>query len=159
MGFIRSCSVAVNYYRFMCGVTMTTVLLQQRRIQHSSQIYVYLNIFRIWTKIANERLRILIYNVFKSVDTMYLTSVILSFLLHHVICHLPTREDDQKQVTIKYYTVTWSSSSLCQVSLGQSKFTELTEATRMPRYGPCWLGAMTRLQPTCDDLTEDSHAR
>ena len=62
---------------------------------------LYLNIFRIWTKIANERFRIIIYNVFKSVDTMYLTSVILSFLLHHVICHLPTREDDQKQVTIE----------------------------------------------------------
>ena len=46
-----------------------------------------------------------------------------------------------------------------QVSLGQAKHTELTEATRMPRYGPCWLGAMTSLQPTCDDLTEDSHAR
>jgi len=73
---------------------------------------------------------------------MHLTSVIFTFFLHHVICHLPTREDDQKQV-----------------SLGQSKYTELTDATRMPRYGPCWLGAMTRLPSTCDDLTEDSHAR
>ena len=101
----------------------------------------------------------------RSTDKMYLKSVILSVVLNLVICHLPTREDDQKQVNNSLketYCVTYVSHLtiiLPQVSLGQAKHTELTEATRMPRYGPCWLGAMTRLQPTCDDLTEDSHAR
>ena len=46
-----------------------------------------------------------------------------------------------------------------QVSLGQTKFTELTDASRMPKYGACWLSAMSRLQSACDELTESTHAR
>ena len=46
-----------------------------------------------------------------------------------------------------------------QVSLGQTKYTELTQASSMPKYGPCWMRALAQLQTSCDQLTDGSHSR
>ena len=42
---------------------------------------------------------------------------------------------------------------------GQSKYTELTQATNMPKYGSCWMKALSQLQSTCDQLSDGSHSR
>ena len=42
---------------------------------------------------------------------------------------------------------------------GQSKYTELTQASNMPKYGSCWMKALSQLQSTCDQLSDGSHSR
>ena len=46
-----------------------------------------------------------------------------------------------------------------QVSLGQTKYSELTQSSAQPRYGACWLSALRQLETRCDHLTEESHSR
>ena len=46
-----------------------------------------------------------------------------------------------------------------QVSLGHSKYRELTQSSSQPRYGPCWLAALGQLETKCEQLTEESHSR
>ena len=53
-----------------------------------------------------------------------------------------------------------SSVQWCvQVSLGQSKYREVSQASALPRYGPCWLAALGQLQTKCDVITEETHSR
>merc|ERR1719445_1635345 len=51
------------------------------------------------------------------------------------------------------------SSNQQQVAMGQSKYTELTQASSMPKYGSCWMKALSQLQSTCDQLSDGSHSR
>ena len=46
-----------------------------------------------------------------------------------------------------------------QLSLGQYQYQDLARQSSMPRYGPCWLTAMSKLQAGCTDLTDQSQAR
>ena len=51
------------------------------------------------------------------------------------------------------------NSYLISVISGQSKYTELTQASNMPKYGSCWMKALSQLQSTCDQLSDGSHSR
>ena len=46
-----------------------------------------------------------------------------------------------------------------QVSLGQTKYRELSQSSAQPRYGPCWVAALSQLETECEQLTEESHSR
>ena len=46
-----------------------------------------------------------------------------------------------------------------QVSLGQTKYSELTRSSAQPRYGACWLSALRQLETKCDVITEETHSR
>jgi len=61
--------------------------------------------------------------------------------------------------TFLYSQLAPGSSNQQQVAMGQSKYTELTQASNMPKYGSCWMKALSQLQSTCDQLSDGSHSR
>jgi len=46
-----------------------------------------------------------------------------------------------------------------QLSHGQSQYTQLSQAATLPKYGPCWLAALSQLQTTCSHLSDQTQAR
>lgn len=62
-------------------------------------------------------------------------------------------------VVLSRESVAVSSLNQQQVSLGHSKYRELTQSSSQPRYGPCWLAALGQLETKCEQLTEESHSR
>merc|ERR1711936_810688 len=42
---------------------------------------------------------------------------------------------------------------------GHCKYQELSLATQLPKYGPCWVSALSQLETTCDQLTDFTQAR
>ena len=45
------------------------------------------------------------------------------------------------------------------LSSGQAEYQALSLKASMPRYGPCWLAAMSQLSSTCSHLTDSTQAR
>jgi len=54
------------------------------------------------------------------------------------------------------FSPTHNPSSL---SSGQAQYQELSLKASLPRYGSCWMTALSQLSPTCSQLSEDSQAR
>jgi len=45
------------------------------------------------------------------------------------------------------------------LSSGQSQYQQLALKANLPRYGPCWMSALSLLSTTCSQLTDDTQAR
>jgi len=45
------------------------------------------------------------------------------------------------------------------ISSGQSKYQELALKSSLPKYGSCWMAALSNLASTCNELSDDSQAR
>jgi len=45
------------------------------------------------------------------------------------------------------------------LSSGQSQYQQLSLKASLPRYGPCWLSALSMLSTTCNQLTDETQAR
>ena len=45
------------------------------------------------------------------------------------------------------------------LSSGQSQYQELSLKASLPKYGSCWLSALSQLSSTCSQLSEDTQAR
>eukprot|EP00092_Neocalanus_flemingeri_P040439 GFUD01044040.1.p1 GENE.GFUD01044040.1~~GFUD01044040.1.p1 ORF type:complete len:549 (+),score=224.27 GFUD01044040.1:102-1748(+) len=46
-----------------------------------------------------------------------------------------------------------------QLSHGQSQYQQLSHLSTLPRYGPCWVSALSHLQSTCGQLSDSTQAR
>ena len=49
--------------------------------------------------------------------------------------------------------------STTALSAGQSQYQQLSVRASLPKYGPCWLSALSVLSTTCTQLTDETQAR
>jgi len=56
-------------------------------------------------------------------------------------------------------TLHLSTPDTKQLSAGQSQYQELARLSSLPRYGPCWLAALSDLPTACSQLTDSTQAR
>ena len=51
------------------------------------------------------------------------------------------------------------SSESTAILAGQAQYQALSVKVSMPRFGPCWMEALSHLETTCNQLTDSSQSR
>eukprot|EP00092_Neocalanus_flemingeri_P104956 GFUD01134475.1.p1 GENE.GFUD01134475.1~~GFUD01134475.1.p1 ORF type:complete len:549 (+),score=210.84 GFUD01134475.1:102-1748(+) len=60
---------------------------------------------------------------------------------------------------LPHHSTPFSPGDSTQLTQGQSQYQQLAQLATLPRYGPCWVSALSHLQSTCSHLSDTTQAR